>query len=219
MDYKIRGTNILGIEVIVTKENWNIEELKKFLIEKKAILKRIRLIITFDDIIPEEKEIKEVANFCSQLPEVFFSGFKTNKKETRDLCVSAGFPCDMSKLELEKQTERASTEEIKFIKKTVRSGEKVSSSGDIAILGDVNPGAEVEAGGNVYIFGSLRGLVKAGIGKKECEVRALFVQTPRMEICGREKIFERNEKFLNFRLIYKNDKIKVLAMERSKNGR
>ncbi len=218
MDYKIRGTNILGIEVIVSNSNWDIEKLKNFLLEKKAILKRTRLIITFDDIIPDENEIREIASFCSELPDVFFCGFKTNKKETRDNCISAGFPCDMSKLELEKKSERASTEEIKFVKKTVRSGEKVSSSGDIAILGDVNPGAEVEAGGNVYIFGSLRGLVKAGIGKKECEVRALFVQTPRIEVCGREKTFERKEKFFNFRLIYKNDKIRIFTTERVDNG-
>ncbi|WP_457568657.1 septum site-determining protein MinC [Desulfurobacterium sp.] len=218
MDYKIRGTNILGIEIIITKENYNIEEIKRFLVARKAILKKTRLIITFDSIIPEEEEVKELAKFCQQLPDVFFAGFKTNKKETRDRCINAGFPCDMSKLELEKKTERSTTEEVKFIKKTVRSGEKVSSSGDIAILGDVNPGAEVEAGGNVYIFGSLRGLVKAGIGKKECEVRALFVQTPRIEVCGREKTFERNEKFFNFRLIYKNDKIRILTTERGGNG-
>lgn len=214
MDYKVRGTNILGIEIIIPPQKFNLEDIKKFISEKKEIMRKTRLVITFDDVIPEEAEIKEIAEFIKNFPEIIFCGFKASRKETRELCLHAGFPCDMSTLELEKTTERASNEEIKFIKKTVRSGEKVSSSGDIAILGDVNPGAEVEAGGNVYIFGSLRGLVKAGIGKKECEIRALFVQTPRIEVCGEEKIFDRNEKFYNFRLIYKNGKIRINNMER-----
>ncbi len=215
MDYKIRGTNILGIEIIVTPQNFDIEKLKMFIKEKSAIMRKTRLVITFDDVIPQEKDIQELASFIKERPDILFCGFKTSRKETREISLQMGFPCDISNLELEKTTERASNEEIKFIKKTVRSGEKVSSSGDIAILGDINPGAEVEAGGNIYIFGSLRGLAKAGIGKRECEVRALFVQTPRIEICGQEKIFEREERFHNFRLIFKNGKIRINSTERT----
>ncbi|WP_369397244.1 septum site-determining protein MinC [Syntrophomonas palmitatica] len=44
----------------------------------------------------------------------------------------------------------------------LRSGQKIFTEGNLVILGDVNPGAEVVAGGNILVMGSLRGMVHAG---------------------------------------------------------
>jgi septum site-determining protein MinC len=128
-------------------------------------------------------------------------------KENRELCLSMGVPCDLS--DIQPKRERSEVEEIKFLRKTIRSGEKVTSTGDLVILGDVNPGAEVEAGGNVYVMGNLRGLVKAGVGKREGEVRALYFEAPRIEIAGVENVFDRNKTYINFRAKVKNGKIKI----------
>nr|WP_297459603.1 septum site-determining protein MinC [uncultured Halomonas sp.] len=47
---------------------------------------------------------------------------------------------------------------------TVRSGQQVSApDGDLVVLGSVNAGAEVLAGGNVHVYGALRGRALAGI--------------------------------------------------------
>lgn len=43
------------------------------------------------------------------------------------------------------------------INKSLRSGEKVCSRGDVIIYGDVNPGAIVTAKGNITVLGTLRG--------------------------------------------------------------
>lgn len=48
------------------------------------------------------------------------------------------------------------------LRRTVRSGQSITYDGSIVILGDVNPGAEVIAGGDVVVIGALRGLVHAG---------------------------------------------------------
>lgn len=45
----------------------------------------------------------------------------------------------------------------------VRNGQILRSSGDIIILGDVNPNGRVEAGGNVYVLGKLKGIAHAGV--------------------------------------------------------
>ena len=45
---------------------------------------------------------------------------------------------------------------------TVRSGAVVRFAGDIQVFGDVNPGAQLIAGGNVFVFGALKGLAHAG---------------------------------------------------------
>src|SRR6185295_9763415 len=41
--------------------------------------------------------------------------------------------------------------------RTVRSGEKVAAEGHLVVVGDVNPGAEVMAGYNIFVWGALRG--------------------------------------------------------------
>lgn len=56
--------------------------------------------------------------------------------------------------------------ETKFIQNSLRSGQRQEYSGSIVICGDVNAGAEVIAGGNIMILGSLRGLAHAGANRK-----------------------------------------------------
>ncbi|MEF2280018.1 septum site-determining protein MinC [Deinococcus sp. YIM 134068] len=46
----------------------------------------------------------------------------------------------------------------------LRAGFRGEYRGSVVILGDVNPGAEVVAGGDVIVMGALRGVVHAGYG-------------------------------------------------------
>jgi len=55
--------------------------------------------------------------------------------------------------------------------------------GNIVILGDVNPGAEVVATGSIIVMGVLRGVVHAGAsGNKEATVTALRLQPTQLRI-------------------------------------
>ena len=47
---------------------------------------------------------------------------------------------------------------------TVRSGDRISSNGNLCIIGDVNPGALVSAKKNIYVWGKLLGIAFAGKG-------------------------------------------------------
>jgi septum site-determining protein MinC len=49
-----------------------------------------------------------------------------------------------------------------YLRRSLRSGQKEVSEHDVVVVGDVNQGAEVLAGGDVIVFGSLRGVVHAG---------------------------------------------------------
>jgi len=49
-----------------------------------------------------------------------------------------------------------------FIERTLRSGTRIEFAGHVVVLGDVNPGAEVVAEGNIIIWGRLRGAAHAG---------------------------------------------------------
>ncbi len=63
---------------------------------------------------------------------------------------------------------------VLYLKQTLRAGQAVSHQGHLVIVGDVNAGAEVEAQGDITIWGCLRGIAHAGIGgNKKAEIRAL----------------------------------------------
>ena len=54
-------------------------------------------------------------------------------------------------------------EETRFIRHTLRSGQSERAlEGNMVILGDVNPGAEVVAAGDIIVLGALRGVAHAG---------------------------------------------------------
>lgn len=48
------------------------------------------------------------------------------------------------------------------INRTVRSGQEIQTQGSVLICGNVNPGAEIIAGGSIDIRGTCRGIVHAG---------------------------------------------------------
>ncbi len=65
-----------------------------------------------------------------------------------------------------------------MIKRTLRSGQRVRFAGNIVVLGDVNPGAEVIAGGDILVMGSLRGVAHAGATGSTGAVVAAFRLLP-----------------------------------------
>lgn len=64
----------------------------------------------------------------------------------------------------------------KFYKGNLRNGMSLDFDGSLVILGDVNPGAQVTATGNILILGALKGLAHAGcMGNSEAFVFALHL--------------------------------------------
>lgn len=70
-----------------------------------------------------------------------------------------------------------------ILKETIRSGKSLYAEGSIVIIGDVNPGAEIIAGGDVIVWGRLRGLVHAGaLGDKTAVICALVLNPTQLRI-------------------------------------
>lgn len=49
-----------------------------------------------------------------------------------------------------------------LLNRSLRSGQRINYDGNVVVLGDVNPGSEVTATGDIVVMGSLRGVVHAG---------------------------------------------------------
>ena len=57
--------------------------------------------------------------------------------------------------------------EVLMLRGRVRSGQKIEAKKHILITGNVNPGAEISAGGDIIVLGRLLGQVHAGIPENE----------------------------------------------------
>jgi len=68
-------------------------------------------------------------------------------------------------------------------KGTVRSGDRISSNGNLCIIGDVNPGAIVSAKKNIYVWGKLLGIAFAGkSGNKNASIASLYLNPLQLRI-------------------------------------
>ena len=68
-------------------------------------------------------------------------------------------------------------------KGTVRSGDRISSNGNLCIIGDVNPGAIVSAKKNIYVWGRLLGIAYAGkSGNKNASISSLYLNPLQLRI-------------------------------------
>lgn len=70
-----------------------------------------------------------------------------------------------------------------FVNKTLRSGTRIEFPGNIVIVGDVNPGAEIIADGNVIVWGRVRGMIHAGAkGDRSAFICALDLSANQLRI-------------------------------------
>jgi septum site-determining protein MinC len=81
-----------------------------------------------------------------------------------------------------------------LVQRTLRSGNSVNYSGHVIVLGDVNPGAEVVASGNIIVWGRLRGMVHAGAeGDDKAVVCALELAPTQIRISDKIVIPPKDE--------------------------
>jgi len=76
-------------------------------------------------------------------------------------------------------------EQAILLHRTLRSGFSIHFPGHVVVIGDVNPGAEIIAGGNIIVWGRLRGMVHAGAeGNVNAIVCALDLMPTQLRIAN-----------------------------------
>ncbi|CAM3823369.1 septum site-determining protein MinC [Mesobacillus zeae] len=75
--------------------------------------------------------------------------------------------------------------EIVSVARIVRSGQVLEITGDLLLIGDVNPGGTVKASGNVFVMGSLKGIAHAGCnGNEQAVIGASSMKPSQLRIAG-----------------------------------
>ena len=72
-----------------------------------------------------------------------------------------------------------------YLNQTLRSGQTVTSDGNIVVIGDANPGSEIIARGDVTVWGVLGGIAHAGSkGNENAVIRALKMNAIQLRIAN-----------------------------------
>lgn len=109
------------------------------------------------------EELMQIVRKYNQVNKIYFTARKIEREEKK----------------LDNKSEAV------IINRTLRSGQRVKHQANVVIVGDVNPGAEVIAGGDIIVFGRLRGVVHAGAGgSKEAQVAALKLNPTQLRIAS-----------------------------------
>lgn len=115
------------------------------------------------------------------------SSIHTSRRQTAVVAAIAGYSVEQevfrSSLFSEVQPTLFPLAEPLYLKTTVRSGVTICHPGSIIIQGDINPGGEIIADGDILIWGCLRGIAHAGAkGNSECCIMALQMQPTQLRI-------------------------------------
>ena len=107
---------------------------------------------------------------------------------------------DEETAEMRKEAEKLPT---LYIKRTIRSGQNITSDGNLVIVGDVNPGAEVVAKGDITVWGILGGIAHAGSeGNHQARIRALKMNAIQLRIAH---VFARRPDSVNTPFVQKSN--------------
>lgn len=91
----------------------------------------------------------------------------------------------------------------KVIDQPVRSGQRIyASGGDLIVLAQVSPGAEIMADGNIHVYGTLKGRALAGVqGNLEARIFCSDLQAQLIAIGGNYRTSEGEDDSLKGRLV------------------
>jgi septum site-determining protein MinC len=172
-----------GLVITLHEADWPtmLEDLLQHMRDRKAFFKGARIAIDAGDHALTISEISALRKQLSEM-EVTLWAIQTSDERTvqssRDLGLETIIPMVKSEKKIKPIDTLISGEEAIFIHKTLRSGFRVVYEGHVIVMGDVNPGAEIIAGGSVIIWGKLRGSIHAGAEGDDTAVICAMAMKP-----------------------------------------
>ncbi len=152
-------------------------------------------IIQNDALAENEEDLKEefaeLEDFNKKLDEVNKEVIEAYEDESDDFA------------QLQKSLRETEKLPTLYIQRTLRSGQSITAEGNIVIIGDVNPGSEIKAKGDITVWGILGGIAHAGAaGNKYARIRALKMHAIQLRIAD---VFARRPDSINIPYIQKTE--------------
>src|SRR5574341_485782 len=180
-----------GLLVIAGDGDW--EEVRGSLLDEldrqSGFLKGARVALDVGSHVLKAVDLGALRDALSER-EVILWAVLSNSLTTEQTAQTLGLATRLSKPRLERETRPLDTsvqsgEKAVLVRRTLRSGYSLQFPGHVVVIGDVNPGAEVIATGDVLVWGRLRGMVHAGAeGNEDAIVCALDLIPTQLRIAG-----------------------------------
>ena len=164
----IKGTSD-GLTITIGPGNWQniLKEIERQLSQRSNFFKGGRVALVVGRRLLDKTEIKGVGNLLAKQQMTLWA-VNGQAEKTRTTAQSLGLEVQLATVSpslatsLTTPAAKAELLTTKTIRRTLRSGQSVEHPGHIVIIGDVNPGAKVTAGGHIIVWGKLRGTAYAG---------------------------------------------------------
>lgn len=159
-----------GINILL-QQDISFSELKtlfeKKVIESAKFFENVKTSIAFQGRTLSQEEEKELLEILSEHTTMTITFIRDAQKEDKSQKIPEGvtLPEDMEQYYI-----------TKYHKGSIRSGQCLTFDGSVVVIGDVNPGGEIKASGNIIILGQLKGIAHAGCnGMLNAFVSALYM--------------------------------------------
>lgn len=177
----------LGIVVSEIENEIPVPDFKELEVEQEPVNPELEKALDkiFGDTDFSEEVTKEVSEVKEETDE---ETMKALEKELQEY------------IEKSKETEKLPT---LYIQRNIRSGQSIKSDGNLVIIGDVNPGSEIIAKGDITVWGILGGIAHAGCdGDIYTKIRALKMNAIQLRIAD---VFARRPDSVNIPFVQKTD--------------
>ncbi len=188
----IKGRQDGLLVILEPNQDWatQIAELETQLEAQKAFFAGARLALQVGERLLSVDDIQDLQVRLARWDitlSIVASGSEATQTAARHLNLATELPSRQPPTRTEAnagESPLAVSEEFGWlIQRTLRSGQKIHHPGHVTIIGDVNPGAEIIAGGHVIVWGRLQGLVHAGaMGDDSAVVCALDLSPTQLRI-------------------------------------
>lgn len=190
-----------GLLIILEEGEW--QEVHDFLLEQidqqAEFLRGARIAL---DVGNQVLKAVDLGQLRSQLSDRDISLWAviSNSPITEQTAQTLGIATRLVKAKPEQVEQPVSTathngEQAVLLHRTLRSGFSIHFPGHVVVIGDVNPGAEIIAGGDIVIWGRLRGMAHAGAeGNAEALICALDLMPTQLRIADQISITPKQRK-------------------------
>lgn len=134
----------------------------------------------------DARQLQAIAEALSQA-KMQLKSVATSRRQTAVAAATAGYSVEQQTVQpiLNPKTSMSAQTlaEPLYLETTIRSGVEIRHPGTVVIMGDLNPGGSVVAGGDILVWGRLRGVVHAGAaGNSQCVIMALQMEPTQIRI-------------------------------------
>ena len=184
MEIIINGLDSEYIETLSFENLDNLHETFKKFSSIKGPLRAKIFVIDVSISSHELSKIKKILNNINIFSICIYSNNRNTILAGKSLKIDSNF---LNEKEIKRELLLFNSKEREdiFHKGTVRSGDRISSNGNLCIIGDVNPGAIVSAKKNIYVWGKLLGIAFAGRGgNNNSSISSIYLKPLQLRIAN-----------------------------------